>query len=482
MEWLPYYYLRGLSHSPTMGINLLYEALSALLAILFLRHSRRLAYLLCGGSCLFLSLVWGPLENPVGLTYYVDCVDGNDQRTGLSTAQAWRSMSKANSAPLLPGDRLFFKRGCTWNERLDARWSGTATKPITIGAYGQGTLPLIQNGLNQNVKITGSYQIIEYLRVRSDAPATDPLCNNQPIGWTKGFNFLEGSHHNTLRYSEASNLTAGVRIASTSHHNQILYNNLHDNNVMERFSSTTPASDLGAWGIVLNGNDNEIAYNQFTNNNALCSYGTIVHGNSVEIYSGQNNNIHHNRTVGDRVFSELGGGPNALADNNMFAFNLHVSDRPNTRFIVVRGANDSYGPTERTRVFNNTVYFTHATSQGIICGGGCSSTILTLKNNILWAEEKAIYADARFEESNNIYWRADGTPLVQFKGFAMNKSSQIANPRFTNPATRDFHIGTTSPAIDRGAPAPLNWGYTFDLDGITIPQRTAVDVGAYELR
>src|SRR4029079_13868855 len=38
------------------------------------------------------------------LTYYVDCAVGNDAYTGTSPAQAWKSMAKANKAPLQPGD------------------------------------------------------------------------------------------------------------------------------------------------------------------------------------------------------------------------------------------------------------------------------------------------------------------------------------------------------------------------------------------
>ena len=64
-------------------------------------------------------------------------------------------------------------------------------------------------------------------------------------------------------------------------------------------------NDLGAWGVNIIGNDNEVAYNLFSNNSAVCINGKGA-SNSVEIFAGSNNNIHDNNSFNDRVFSELG--------------------------------------------------------------------------------------------------------------------------------------------------------------------------------
>lgn len=42
-------------------------------------------------------------------TYYVDATDGNDLADGLTPATAWQTLSKANLAPLTPGDVLSFQ-------------------------------------------------------------------------------------------------------------------------------------------------------------------------------------------------------------------------------------------------------------------------------------------------------------------------------------------------------------------------------------
>src|SRR4051794_21491543 len=79
-------------------------------------------------------------------TSYVDCVSGKDSNAGTSISQAWKSVSRANQANLAPGAKILFKRGCTWSKApLMVKWNGTASQPITIGAYGTGNKPLFQN-------------------------------------------------------------------------------------------------------------------------------------------------------------------------------------------------------------------------------------------------------------------------------------------------------------------------------------------------
>src|SRR3989344_3448123 len=98
-------------------------------------------------------------------TYYVDCINGNDTYTGTSqtvsgTNGPWKTIGKANTTSLNPGDTLLLKRGCTFTSRLEATWHGTEANPITISDYGTDpNKPLIQTVANgiANVRITGSY-------------------------------------------------------------------------------------------------------------------------------------------------------------------------------------------------------------------------------------------------------------------------------------------------------------------------------------
>lgn len=438
-----------------------------------------------------------PLASPIlpaaaaAQTYYLDCSAGQDSRTGLSPSLAWKSLNKANQAPLGPGDSLLLKRGCTWTGTLKAKWNGTAAAPIVIGAYGSGELPKIQNSAADltgatytSVDITGSYLIIEYLQTAVVNPPVKADCQNNPIGFFVGFNFrnpnntANGGSHNILRYSKAAWAMAGVHFNNNTHDDKVLYNTLVDNNVMMKLTpkSVHPTDDIGAWGILLKGRNHEVAYNFLSRNNAICTYDTLPQGNSIEVYEARNSNIHHNTSVNDRVFSELGGSANLRADGITFAYNLVISNIHDARFIVVRGGGNQFGPTYRTTVVNNTVYFTGAASQGIVCGAGCSGNILSAYNNIIWAEEKAAFADAAFTEHHNVYWNSAGAPFVQFQGFALSSSSKLANPLFMNPGNRNFNLKAASPAINIGALT----GWTVDLNNLFVPQASLPDVGAFE--
>jgi hypothetical protein len=448
------------------------------------RRARRYGALLI--ALMLLALSWagagaGTAAAAGPTAYYVDCAAGNDSNSGASVALAWKSLAKANAAKLRPGDSLLLKRGCAWTGPLKAHWNGTAAQPILIGAYGSGARPRIQNGAGQNVDITGTYQVIENLEAFAKLATVDPGCNNQPVGWIIGFNFRGSAAYNTLRGSKASGHTAGVRLSNTTHHNKVLHNELVGNNVMQRLDRTSN-NDLGAWGIVLNGNDSEIAYNYLSGNNAICSYDFSAVGNAIELYEAQRNSIHHNLSVDDRVFSELGGSASRKAQDNVFAYNIQASSFRSARFLVLKGAKSQYGPAWRTRAYNNTVYLTDAASQGVVCSAGCGPEVLTLNNNIIWAEKKAAYADGPFNESNNIYWNKAGAPYVQFLGASMSPTSRKVNPLFVNPQARDFHLQASSRAIDAGGVGVLSAGYAVDFDQTPVPQNGKVDVGAFEYR
>jgi len=92
------------------------------------------------GQCL---LIFVLLTLPLSATtYYVDC-NGSDSNAGTSTGSAWQTIAKVNSSSFSSGDFVLFKSGCTWREQLIVPSSGRASSPITFGAYGSGTAPII---------------------------------------------------------------------------------------------------------------------------------------------------------------------------------------------------------------------------------------------------------------------------------------------------------------------------------------------------
>ena len=78
-----------------------------------------------------------------GATYYVDATGGNDSNAGTATGSAWKTIAKVNASSFSAGDFILFKRGETWREPLVVSSSGSAGNPITFGAYGTGSLPVL---------------------------------------------------------------------------------------------------------------------------------------------------------------------------------------------------------------------------------------------------------------------------------------------------------------------------------------------------
>jgi parallel beta-helix repeat protein len=81
-------------------------------------------------------------------SYYVSSTSGNDANDGLSPEKAWQHLSKIylksfSKDTFQPGDNILLKRGDQWDGQIRLQGNGTATKPITLGAYGEGQKPLI---------------------------------------------------------------------------------------------------------------------------------------------------------------------------------------------------------------------------------------------------------------------------------------------------------------------------------------------------
>ncbi|MHA3685274.1 right-handed parallel beta-helix repeat-containing protein [Leucobacter sp. HY1908] len=83
-------------------------------------------------------------------TYYIDPSVGDDSNTGTSVSRPWASLAKLDRT-FNPGDKILLKRGSSFSGSASAlafRGSGSAEKPIVVGAYGEGRQPQL-NGAGQ---------------------------------------------------------------------------------------------------------------------------------------------------------------------------------------------------------------------------------------------------------------------------------------------------------------------------------------------
>jgi parallel beta-helix repeat protein len=389
-----------------------------------------------------------------GPNYYVDDAGGNDGNSGTSESAAWRSLDKATSFTLPPGARLLFRRGGVWSGALKVQESGSGGLPVVIASYGSGPLPIIQGG-NDCVQLAGSGIIVMQIQMHD--------C------WA-GVGIEGGASFNRVEANIMTGNVAGVHVSSGASDNAIVGNTLQNNNKM---SVNTPGGndDSGAFGVLLNGDRNEVAHNLISGSDAFShDYGRD--GAAVEVYEGQGNHVHHNTAVDNQTFSELG---DSRTRDNTFAYNLVLSSLPDSTFLVTRGGEDGYGPVANTRLFNNTVVMTGSGSEGFVCHGGCNGGVLTMRNNIIQAVHKAGYADGAFDEDYNLYHGG----ITQFP---LGPHSTVGNPMFSNAAGGDFHVVGGSPALDTG----VDVGYSADREGRPVPRDgngdgiAVADRGAFE--
>jgi hypothetical protein len=393
------------------------------------------------------------IASPNGPAFYIDCTAGNDNAAGTSSGSAWKTMRKANSAKLKPGESLLFKRGCTFQGPLNATWHGTALAPVFIGAYGDGNAATIRNGSPAVILISGTNQVIDGLEVNADQPGPyrgARKCQSTANGWLAGVQFGGPSNNNTVQRSKISGFTAGVHFAGGSR-NHAIANTIFNNTVMSQNTPERYDDDSGAWGVLLNADNNEVAFNTFSGNSA-CSEDYGIDGASVEVYQASSNLVHHNVSINDSTFTELGGSPDRPSQNNSFAFNIFAPIKNGGELLNLRGRQSKWGGNPGTKFYNNTAYMV---SVGITCSDGCDGSILSARNNIIWSRDNtdrsALWATGPFDEGNNFFWRSDGRPSVVVQGGRLAASSKVVNPKFIDVSKLDFHLSPDSPAVNAGA-------------------------------
>jgi hypothetical protein len=90
-----------------------------------------------------------------GETYYVDAQTGDDDHSGLSSSDAWKTLRQVNITTFRPGDTILFRTGQEWEGMLYPRGSGAEGRPIVISGYGSGRRPKIHGGHADPVDFEG---------------------------------------------------------------------------------------------------------------------------------------------------------------------------------------------------------------------------------------------------------------------------------------------------------------------------------------
>ncbi len=410
----------------------------------------RLALLAVAAVGVSLTLPLSTAHAAGATTYYVS-PNGSDANNGTSPGSAIQTLARASGLQLNAGDQVLLERGATFSGKLAVWRSGTAGAPITIGSFGSGNKPVVTGDC---LEVGGSYITMTDFTVSN--------CTQNGI-WSDGTG-------NVITGVEATHNIHGIDVGEHAQNNKVIRNYLHHN---DRMAPNTPGAfdDYGAVGVVVQGDNTEVAYNTITDNWAVSAdFGTD--GSAVEIYGGIGTLVHHNTANNNRTFTELGNNRSA---NTTYAYNQVTSSLTDTEFLITRGDADFFGPVRGTVAVNNSVKLTGANSLGFSCYAGCTAAYFTLYNNVLDIAGSIGYLEGSMSGGNNVYWRG-----------SMGALQLMAGDRYVDPQFKGSRLipSVKSPLVDAGRPAPMKK----DLNGVRVgvdgngDGRRGTDIGAYEAK
>lgn len=402
--------------------------------------------------------------------YYADSQGGLNTNNGLSPEKAWKSFFNVSTAPLIPGDTVFFKRGSNFSQSnsFEIHTSGSAASPIVFTYYGSGNKPQFINTSTsqwaEGIVLYASWVVLDGLMVKDIS--------------TNGIHIDINSRHNVIRNCELTNSGCGISINGK-------YNLITDNYFYRMkmiVNDSAPDNDYGATAITVCNGNNEISYNRMDSCYAP-SFDYGEDGGAIELWADHaiidSCYFHHNFAYNTDGFLEAGGTSTGVIKGVEIAYNQYVNNRGAIiSWLHFPSATGNFGvDIQAIRYENNTlVVLDPKTNYNPAIGWDGtpgSNTSLTLRNNILYTGnfEKVISGLGAFTSSHNLYYKDNKSKTI---GFTINATDQIANPLFVNLSENNYHFLPTSPAINKG----MQLGFNKDIENKEI--QGLPDQGAYE--
>jgi len=421
-----------------------------------------------------------------GTTYYVSPT-GSDSNPGTES-QPWKTIQKA-AYTLSAGDTVYIKAG-TYQERVIPQNSGGAGSYITYSAYSGDTVTIDGNSVSLPsdwgglFDISGrSYITISGLRIINAGP------NKNNVGI-----LVDSSSYITIEKNYTYNtVSSGIAVWGSD-------NIMIDGNYVELACNdgeqeciTVAGTDtfeiknnhvhdggpgtLGGEGIdVKDGSSNGKIYRNRVHD--LKRLGIYVdswdkHTYNIEVYKNVVYNIVEND--GFTVASESGG----LLEN-IKIYNNIAYDNGTCGISISRNGGPLYQhPMKDIKVINNTFCNNGSGSWGGgICVDNPDAQNVVIRNNM--CSQNLSFQIAAEPDVPTQVFKVDHNLIDGYRGYdgEMYGSDYVEEfPRFVDPYGADFHLQSTSPAINKGSSidAPSD-----DYDGTPRPQKTGYDIGAYE--
>jgi hypothetical protein len=416
----------------------------------------------------------GPANNatPAGRNFYVSPA-GSDANPGTSATAPWRTLAKADSTPLLPGDHIHLLGGARFGEPLApfAGTAGTPAAPITFDSYGSGRATLAA-GIYLNSVSNLSFENLDVTSTQKGI-----------------FSSARGSG---VRAIKLQNITiSDVPLAGISS------NNRSDSSWIIDGVTIRHAGDSGIYFI---GSNFTITRSDIvdTGTNASIPYprhgiyaagptptivNNIIRGSSTSGVSlrYQDALVQGNRITGGArgiSFEEQA----AVGGRTRIVFNT-ISDVSDSGIVVARPAIESF------IVANNTIkdagaygmYFqavpTLILANNLVASYSTTANLLSVRRpTVSYSEHNNLWYGAR---GRAFYW--NGSPRG-FDAYRAVSGEGLAD-RFGDPRlAADFTPAATSPAVDSGSTkVDSSLGYRGSCDGTLFDYcGTAPDLGSHE--
>ena len=252
------------------------------------------------------------------------------------------------------------------------------------------------------------------------------------------------------------------------------------------FSNTAEAGG----GLYLYSSDAIIQDNTFNYNSAwsgggvMATYGvpTISHNTISNNSSGEGAGIHLHRSsaslsrsiIKNNESSWLGGGIYLYRESPTVSNNVIANNQANTSGAAL------YIEESSPQLLHNTVVCnTGGDGSGIyVTDDGWEHSTVALTNTILVSHAVGIHVTAGNTATMEATLWGSGAwaNVTDTVGTVISSTNVTGDPAFVDPEVGNYHINSTSAAIDAG----VNAGVSVDVDGESRPAGTGYDIGADE--
>jgi hypothetical protein len=213
--------------------------------------------------------------------YFVDCAAGDDSASGTHSTTAWRSLEKVNKTTFAPADRIQIKRGTTCPGELWPKGSGEPGRPITIAAYGDGELPVINaKGLRSGARLFNQqHWVIRNIKVTGSSEYGIHISGDQ--GLLRDISLVDSVVHDVNSTAKMSNKRSGLVVVEAGP-DQIFQGILIDG---------VTAYETNRWaGIIVSGGQYRAAV-EFPRSSNVIIRNSVVHhvyGDGIVLFSVRN--------------------------------------------------------------------------------------------------------------------------------------------------------------------------------------------------